>query len=295
MSKPDENAEIAAIQELLKPVGDNIPAPEDPPHVDHEQAIEWVQGLLSEQTGSVALTQRELREISANLHVAAWNVKRFAEAVDVLERIVTAVTGDTPARARVLFTELPGTIDMLLGALSTQTLVSVTGLRRMVPGVLTSSELDQLREQIPYSSIRDAFRENIFQMLDSRRAELAESVPPWDPPSDLGGAFRRWPSLDAVPTATIGSVLSTLSHFCGIRIVRVSNDGFAHLRFVDPNGVRFYEVDGGLEPWLSGRRKSPGSSREWFGNPTYDFQPNELVETGPNDYLLPDLTAPGSA
>ncbi|MFE7797371.1 hypothetical protein [Nocardia sp. NPDC057440] len=48
-------------------------------------------------------------------------------------------------------TELPDSIDVLFGALSAQTLVSVAGLRRMLPGVLTSSEIDQLRHRLLHS------------------------------------------------------------------------------------------------------------------------------------------------
>ncbi|WP_433678722.1 hypothetical protein [Nocardia sp. CA-119907] len=296
MSNPDENAEIADIQQPPKPVGNSVAVPDDPPPVDYEHAIEWVQGLLdqAEQVGSVALTHHQLREISANLHVTARNAKRFDKAVEVLERIVKTVIGDTATQSMMPFTELPDVIDSTLGELSSQTVLSVVGLSRMIPNTLTPSELDQLREQIPQSSIRDAFRENIFQMLDSRRAELAKSVPPSAPPSELAGAFRNWPSLDAVPTPTIGSVLSALSNFCGIRIVRVSFYGPAQLRFEDPNGVRFYEVQGNLEPWLSGRTKSPGSSREWLGDPSYD-QPNEFVETDPHDYILPGPTVQAGA
>lgn len=296
MSNHGQNGEIAAIQEPPKLLGNSVAVPEDPPHVDHEQVIKWVQGLLDQaaQTGSVALTHSQLREISANLGVAARNSKHFDEVVEVLERIVKTVTGDTAARSMLPFTELPEVIDSTLGELSSQTVLSVIGLSRMIPNTLTPSELDQVREQIPHSSIRDAFRENIFQMLDDRRAELADTVPASDPPSELAGAFRNWPSLDAVPTATIGSVLSALSNFCGIRIVRASFYGLAQLRFEDPNGVRFYAVEGDLEPWLSGRTKSPGSPREWLGDPSYD-QPNEFVETDPHDYILPGPTEQADA
>ncbi|MEV0297129.1 hypothetical protein [Nocardia sp. NPDC050710] len=217
------------------------------------------------------------QDSQANLPVAA-----------VLDRILTVVSGSPAARPRMPVAELPDVIDIALTALSRQMLLSVPGLLRMLPGPLSTAELDRLRELIPASSVRDAVRENVFMLIQDRRDQLASAIAAGEPPSGLAGALHEWPSLEAIPAQVIAEVCAQLSQFVGMRIVRVHGYGVTHLYFEDPTKVRFYSVEGDLTRWLRGHSSTPGLPADWIGEPVYDLPADELVETSPHDLVLPD-------
>ncbi|WP_109523710.1 MULTISPECIES: hypothetical protein [Nocardia] len=288
MPESDKPTEIEQIMGLLEPTH-VTPTFEDPPVADYVHTDDWFQYALrhAERTDTVTLTLAQMQKINTDLHVGEFNTTQLEAANGILDRIIKAVSGVPAVRSMLESGDLPAVIDSALVVLSGQMVLSVAGLNALLPSPLTTAEGDQLRNWIPSSSIRDAFCENAREIIEQRRDELAEAIPPFALPSQLAGAFQDWNSLNEVPSKVIGAVLATLSQFCGMRIVRVSVEDRMYLHFEDPTGIRFYYVEGDLLFWLLGRRKSAGLPANWVGDPIHEILPSDLIKTGMYDYALP--------
>ncbi|WP_331758031.1 hypothetical protein OG225_41940 (plasmid) [Nocardia sp. NBC_01377] len=172
------------ICEADPPAGHTLRGPEGPPPVDFDHTRTWLKKLLraADQIGSAALTPEQLAEIDAHLAFAAWNQPRFESAIGILEAILEAVSGAAAARSPLMFADLTPVLDTTLAELSGNTVLSVAGLNRMLPGPLSPTEVDQFREQLPNSSVRDAVRETVFANTEARREVLAAAMPSLAPP-----------------------------------------------------------------------------------------------------------------
>ncbi|MEV0297141.1 hypothetical protein [Nocardia sp. NPDC050710] len=64
------------------------------------------------------------------------------------------------------------------------------------------------------------------------------------------------------------------------------SDDAARLCVEHPATGRLFEIGERLDAWLHGDLDSPGRSDDWPGDPVDDIGRDELLPTGPHNYLL---------
>ncbi len=89
----------------------------------------------------------------------------------------------------------------------------------------------------------------------------------------------------SVPTERIGSPLTGIETATGLALVRVRCGEDAWLGVDDRTSGRLLEIDDLFDAWLQRDSASPGSSTHWVGHVVDSFTRDELIQTGPHDYV----------
>ncbi|WP_406278999.1 hypothetical protein OH799_11195 [Nocardia sp. NBC_00881] len=165
--------------------------------------------------------------------------------------------------------------------------ITVADLLEMVGGTLTRAELEQVRARVKCSSIGDSLGDVVFGVIEARRRELTDSVRAFGDTSAFAGCLGPTP-LASVPAERIGSILTAIEAMTGLTLVRVRCGEDAWLGVEDPTSGRLFEIDDVFDAWLHGAGTSPGSTVHWIGPVVDSFTRDELIETGPHDYVLPE-------
>lgn len=165
--------------------------------------------------------------------------------------------------------------------------ITVADLLEMVGGTLTRAELEQVRARVKCSSIGEVLGDVVFAIIEARRRELTDSVRAFGDTTTFAGCLGAVP-LASVPAERIGSLFTAIEAVTGLALVRVRCGEDAWLGVEDPISGRLFEVGDLFDAWLHGDGASPGSTAGWIGPVVDSFTCDELIQTGPHDYVLPE-------
>ncbi|WP_062985936.1 hypothetical protein [Nocardia anaemiae] len=165
--------------------------------------------------------------------------------------------------------------------------ITVADLLGMVGGTLTRAELGQVRARVKSSSIGEVLGDVVFAVTEARRRELTDSVRAFGDGTAFAGCLGAV-QLASVPAERIGSLFTDIETATGLALVRVRCGDDAWLGVEDPATGRLFEIDDLFDAWLHGDSASPGLTTHWVGHVVDSFTRDELIQTGPHDYVLPE-------
>ncbi|MFD8249707.1 hypothetical protein [Nocardia sp. NPDC059691] len=177
-----------------------------------------------------------------------------------------------------------------IGVAASHAVITVSDLQEMVGSRLTRTELEHVRAAIKRSTISDFLKDVVFAVTETRRHQLTDSVRTFPDAAAYAGSLGPQP-LSAMPAAQVGSILAEIESATGLALIRVRCGDEARLCVDDRATGRLFEVDEVLQSWLHGYDTSPGLPVDWIGSAIGDFTRDELVESGPRDYVLPKISA----
>ncbi|MEU2040503.1 hypothetical protein [Nocardia niwae] len=165
--------------------------------------------------------------------------------------------------------------------------VTVSDLQEMGGGRLTRTELEHVRAAIKRSTITESLCDVVFAVTETRRHELTDAVRAFPDASAYAGCLGVQP-LASVPPERIASLLTEIETATGLALVRLRCGDEARLCVDDRATGRLFQLDATFEAWLSGYSAAPGPTVDWIGSAISDLTRDELVNSGPRDYVLSD-------
>ncbi|MEV4130329.1 hypothetical protein [Nocardia sp. NPDC049707] len=163
--------------------------------------------------------------------------------------------------------------------------ITAADLLGRLGGTLTRAELGQVRARVTCSRVGEVLGDVVFAVTEAHRRELTDSVRGFGDGTAFAGCLGAVP---LVPAERIGLLFTDIETATGLALVRVRCGEDAWLFVEDPASGRLFEIDDLFDAWLHGAGASPGLTAHWVGHVVDSFTRDELIQTGPHDYVLPE-------